>query len=240
MKVYLNEITGIADAISTLYFSKRSWNAEKDADIRRICNSVLLRDGSISGLAEREDLLQYNEMVGKLLKWGRQHITMLRYIDFSFTVEGLHRGGQDDWDAHAMRFSNRIIRSSTRLGSFGNEMSDWYKEKIIPTDEALQECGISIPASIVRNGQRYVKAVNGYIREDLADNQDVKRGLYMLSIPSSFVFKVSLTEFAHVYKLRGKYGHAHPEVIEASEQMADELCLSQPLFTRNLLMQIQN
>ena len=40
--------------------------------------------------------------------------------------------------SHARRFDNRIIRSSTRLAEFSDgEMSDYYKGKIIPTDEAL-------------------------------------------------------------------------------------------------------
>ena len=70
---------------------------------------------------------------------------MLRFIDISVTVEGLHRAGQDDWDSHAARFNNRIIRSSTRLASFGYEMSEWYQDKIIPTDAALDLLGIEAP-----------------------------------------------------------------------------------------------
>ena len=51
---------------------------------------------------------------------------MLDFVTISVTVEGIHRAGQDDWDAHAKRFDNRIIRSSTRLADFSEgEMSDY-------------------------------------------------------------------------------------------------------------------
>ena len=63
-------------------------------------------------------------------------------------TEGMHRGGQDDIDAHARRFDNRIIRSSTRLAEFSEgEMSDYYRGKIISTDEALNILNIDIPDS---------------------------------------------------------------------------------------------
>ena len=83
------------------------------------------------------------------------------------TVEGLHRAGQDDWDSHAARFNNRIIRSSTRLAQFGYEMSDWYGDKIMPTDLALEYLGIDAPEYVEKDGEKFVKTVNGYIREDL-------------------------------------------------------------------------
>ena len=72
-------------------------------------------------------------------------------------------------------------------------------------------------------GSSYVKAVNGYIREDMADNPDVKRGLYMLSIPSNFIFKIDLTEWGHVFKERNANGSANPEVKQCCESIADQI-----------------
>ena len=72
---------------------------------------------------------------------GRKHITVLRYIDISIMTEGLHRAGQDDIDAHARRFDNRIIRSSTRLAEFSDgEMSDY-----IPTDDEIANSLSKLP-----------------------------------------------------------------------------------------------
>ena len=73
-----------------------------------------------------------------LLRMGRRHITVLRFIDISIMTEGIHRGGQDDIDSHVKRFENKVIRSSTRLAEFNNEKSDYYEGKIMTTDEALK------------------------------------------------------------------------------------------------------
>ncbi len=240
MQTYLNEITGVADAVTSMYMSKRNWSRAFEENVREVCFRVLDRKGGISEDAAPEDLALYNGWVGKLVKWGKVHTTMLRFIDFSVTVEGLHRAGQDDWDAHAARFNNRIIRGSTRLASFGYELSDWYASKILPTDLALAELGLSVPETITAGGDIYKKAVNGYIREDVADDPDVKRGLYMLSIPSNFIFKVNLTEWAHVFKERNKDGGANPEVKLCCESIAEQIESSQPLFNRQLFLDIKN
>lgn len=240
MKVYVNEITGIADAIVSMFMSKRSWTREMETEIRGVCERVLDRRGSIRADAAPEDLEKYNAWTDSLVKWGWRHITMLRFIDISVTVEGLHRAGQDDWDSHAARFNNRIIRSSTRLASFDYEMSEWYQGKIIPTDTALDMLGIEAPEVIEHNGERYVKGINGYVREDMKDNPDVKRGLYMLSIPSNFIFKVNLTEWAHVYKERNAKGSANPEVKLCCEAIADQISSLQPKFDRELFEKIKN
>ena len=145
MNIYVNEINGIADAIVSMHMSKRSWTREKELEIRSVCEKVLTRAGRIAEDAEEEALTRYEAWMESLLKWGWRHITMLRFIDISVTVEGLHRAGQDDWDSHAARFNNRIIRSSTRLASFGYEMSDWYQDKIMPTDVALAFLGMEAP-----------------------------------------------------------------------------------------------
>ncbi len=240
MNIYVNEINGIADAIVSMHMSKRSWTREKELEIRSVCEKVLTRAGRIAEDAEEEALTRYEAWMESLLKWGWRHITMLRFIDISVTVEGLHRAGQDDWDSHAARFNNRIIRSSTRLASFGYEMSDWYQDKIMPTDVALAFLGMEAPKVLEKDGQTYVKTVNGYIREDMQDSADVKRGLYMLSIPSNFIFRVNLTEWAHVYKERNSGGTANPEVKLCCEGIADQIAQFQPRLDRELFLKIKN
>ena len=243
MKIYLNSVQGIPDAITSMFMSKRTWTRDKELEVRRVCNRVLDRTGrfQIGPFSKDPDVIQYNEWLEKLCKWGRQHITMLKFIDLSFTVEGLHRGGQDDWDSHAKRFDNRIIRSSTRLAKFSNEMSDYYKDKIVPTDEMAEFLGINLPDRVIdQDGQPYVKTVNGYVREDLKEDKDILRGLYMLSIPSNFIYKVNLAEFAHVVKERNANGHANPEVKQLCEESVKLLTEAQPMFTRGLMLAIKN
>lgn len=240
MNIYVNEITGIADAMATMFMSKRSWTREKELEIRGVCERVLSRQGKLLEDVNESDLSKYNAWMDSLLKWGWHHITMLRFIDISVTVEGLHRAGQDDWDSHAARFNNRIIRSSTRLAEFGYEMSNWYEDKIIPTDMALGYLGITAPDCIEKDGEKYIKTINGYIREDLQNNSDVKRGLYMLSIPSCFIFKINLTEWGHVFKERNSQGTANPEVKMCCEAIADQIAVFQPKFDRELFLKIKN
>lgn len=223
-----------------MYLSKRSWTPEIDEDIRSTCDRLLNRRGFLQPKANLEDSSKYNDWVDKTAKWGWKHITLLRFIDFSFAVQGLHRGGQDDWDAHAQRFNNRIIRNSTRLARFGNEKSNWYKDKIITTDEAAAFLEIMMPETIEVNNVTYVRTVNGYVREDFQNSNDTLRGLYMLSIPSDFIFKINLTEFGHVYKERNKNGSAHPEVKQCCEACADAIEAAYPQFNRELFERIKN
>lgn len=244
MNIYLNAITGIDDAIVSMFMSHRSWTRELELHIYEVCRKVLHQNGS---LREHTDELQdefeeFHDWLKKLIKWGWKHTTMLRFIDFTITVEGLHRAGQDDWDAHAKRFDNRIIRNSTRtkFSDFHYEMSAYYEGKVLPTDLAAKELNIILPETMTYNGNTYIKTVNGYILEEYKDNPDVKRGLYMLSIPSNFIFKVNLTEWAHVYKLRKSGGHANPEVCQCCEMIADQLEEFHKEFNRELFEKILN
>ena len=244
MKVYLNKITGIDDAIVSMYMSKRTWTRELEEKIRRAVYLCTNHKGALStvGISEHnQDLVTlFKTELEKVCKWGKRHMTMLRFVDISVTVEGMHRAGQDDVDSHAMRFNNRIIRSSTRLAKFGNEMSDYYSGKVIPTDVALAALGITAPETLEYEGQKYVKTVNGYVLEGMENNKDVLRGLYMLSIPSNFIFKCQLTEWAHVYKERNKNGTANPEVKEFCEAVCDQLEAMVPQFNRELFEAIPN
>ena len=246
MEVYLNRIDGWDDAILSMFYSKRSVTRELEEHIREVVYESTLHNPKygVIGTLVKSDYYkdEIEDWLNKLFKWAPIHITMGRFLDFSFTVYGLHRAGQDDWDSHARRFDNRIIRSSTRLADFANgEMSDYYKDKIIPTDQALDILEIKVPGEIEYNGITYVKTVNGYIQKGMENQKDVKRGLYMLSIPSNFIFKCNLTEFAHLYKERRQEGTANPEVKECCEKCVDLLeAASQGFINRDLLMKIKN
>ena len=226
MKVYLNEISGLWGAIDAAYFSKRSWTREKEEHIMK----VYARNFDFWGMRRRE-LTEFDpemkEMMDMLFRWSKSHITLAKFLDFTFTVEGLHRGAQDDFDSHAKRLDNRIVRSSTRLAKFGDEKSEWYQGKILSIDEVLKMMDIPRPAEIMVDGVNYVSTTNGYVREDLKDNKDVLRGLYTLSIPSNFIFKCNCTEFAHIVNERDQDSHAAPElrlmIEECKRQLRDEI-----------------
>jgi hypothetical protein len=244
MEVFLNRIDGVDDAIISMFLSKRTLTRDLELNIRHqtsLCSNQVY-DGvtPLGALSQPSD--EFAGWLSRLFRWGIHHYTMLRFIDLSFTVYGLHRAGQDDLDSHAMRMNNRIIRSSTRLADFSQgELSTYYQDKIVPTDVALAALGIETPEEITWNGETYVRAANGYIIKGMENNKDVKRGLYMLSIPSNFIFKIQLTEFAHVYKERCASGTANPEVKEAVESMADQLDAATLSYaSRVLLNQIRN
>ena len=239
MKVYLNSITGIDDAILSMYFSNGKWNEYIDNGVRNACLRVLSSKGYILPFAADAELKKYNEMLSKLLKIGKRHITLLRFIDLSITVDGLHRAGQDDWDSHAKRFENRIIRMSTRR-KMVPEMSDYYKDKVLTFGDAIEKLDIKLPNTIEAEDDMYIKTPVGYIKSEHLNSNDVHRGLFPLGMQSSFIFKCNLTEFAHVYKERRKEGNAHPEVKELCEEICDLLEDAQPMFTRELFMEIKN
>lgn len=244
MNIYLNAVTGIDDAIVSMYMSHRSWTRELELHIYDVCQKVLNHNGSLKEYDENlhDEFEEFHTWLTRLLKWGWKHTTMLRFIDFSITVEGLHRAGQDDWDAHTKRFDNRIIRNSTRTkhSNFQYELSSYYQGKVLPTDVAAQALNIALPDTMEYNGKTYVKTINGYILEEYKDNPDVRRGLYMLCIPSNFIFKVNLTEWAHVYKLRNSKGTANPEVCQCCEMIADQLEQFHKEFNRELFEKILN
>lgn len=241
MKVYLNSIDGIADAITTMYMSKRSWTREREEYIRDVVEKCTKRNGFIYNKQDKETYEEFIDMLNKLFKWGKRHFTMLRFIDFSVTVEGLHRGATDDFDSHAKRLENRIIRSSTRLATYETEeISEWYQEKIVPTDIMLTYLGVKTPDEIEYFGSVYVKGTNGYIKKGYENNNDVKRGLYMLSLPMNFIFKVNLTEFAHIMKERDKNSHANPELQMMIESIYEQINEQYKWITREFLYDIKN
>lgn len=241
MKVEIQNITGFEDAFKALFISKRTLTQELSDEINNVCESVLDRRGRIKPDAPKEDVIRFNEWLGKLLRWGKHHITLIRFLNISIMTWGMHRAGQDDIDSHAKRFENKIIRSSTRLANFNqNEMSDYYKDKIMNTDQVLKVLNITTPDRITIDKDTYVKTVNGYIKEEYVDNKDVKRGLYMLSIPSDFVSQINLCEWGHVFKERSKDGGANPEVKEWAEAVTAALTNFHDLITREYILSIKN
>ena len=236
MKVYLNEINGLWAAIDAMYFSKRTWTREKEEHLKELYAEHFDRWGR----KIKEPNAEMQDLLDKVFRWARTHITLNKFLDFSFTVEGLHRGAQDDFDSHAKRLDNRIIRSSTRLANYGAEKSEWYEGKIITMDEAMSAYGVAMPEEISVEGVKYVRMVNGYIREDLKNNRDVKRGLYMLSIPSDFIFKCNCTEFAHIVNERDAESHAHPELREMIEQAKALLAEQIPNLTTEWYRSVKN
>ena len=240
----------IRDAIRTMYLSKRTWTAELETEIKEVVDHCVDRYGKPIDLPENDPLkIKFDDMVNKLFKWGKHHITMLRFLDVSVVVEGLHRGGTDDLDAHAKRMDNRIIRSSTRLADYqSSEISDWYKGKVIPTDQALSLLSMNLPNEITYDGNTYVRAENGYIIKGKENDKDVKRGLYMLSLPMTFTFKVNITELAHIYIERGKskknggmaHGTAAPELQDMIEDLVAQITEWYPQIDREFLLEVEN
>lgn len=246
MKVTLTEMHSIKDAFRTMYMSKRSWTPEVEERFTKIVDHCTDRYGKPLSLPENDDLkIEFDKEVKKLLRWGKKHITMMRFLDISVIVEGLHRGATDDFDAHAKRLDNRIIRSSTRLADYkANEVSEWYEDKIVPLDTILDYLNTKLPSEIKYYGDTYVRATNGYIKKGLENNRDVKRGLYQLALPMTFTFKVNIAELAHIYIERGsKEGGAHgtaaPELQIMIEKLVDQIESWYPGINREFFLNVE-
>ena len=246
MNVNIIEFSGFNAAFASMFMSKRTWTPELQSEINDVVNNVIDNRGFINYDVNNYDYEKFNNWLDMLVKISTKHITLGRFISFSCIVEGLHRGAQDDFDSHAKRLENKIIRNSTRLATFdGDEKSEFYKDKILLLDEAvkiLSEQGINVnlPECINCDDVKYVKTTNGYINEKYINNKDVKRGLYPLCIPSNFVFECNLTEWAHIVKERGLTSHAHPELIKMVDDVNTELFNHYPQFTTDWFMSIKN
>ena len=245
MKTTVTSITGFYEAFVSMFISKRTWTPELDAEIKYVCNSILDNNGRICiGEENTINIANYKKFekwLNMLLRMGKKHITLLRFIDIVIMTEGLHRAGQDDVDAHARRFDNRIIRNSTRLATFDDgEMSDYYKDKVLTDGQAYKILGFALPNEIQNDGKLYVKSTNGYVLKKYENNKDVKRGLYMLGIPSNFISKINLCEWGHVFRERCDGGGANPEVKEWAEQVMKQITEFHKEITRDYVLSIQN
>ena len=241
MQFILTEVSGLAQAIMSLKMSKRNWSLEQQEKIQKDIYSITDMHGFFlpedildeNGKQTRKEILEYLD--NTLVKWGAGvgltpwkdagHETLLRFIDISFITEDLHRGAQDDLDAHARRFDNRIVRGSTRLGKFSsNERSDWYKDKIRSMEEMLDYNQILYPKAYTDDKNiTWIYTANGYVREDLSEDKDALRGNYPLSIPSTAIWKINLCELRHVYMRRNKLTRANPELQNGIEELADQI-----------------
>lgn len=232
--VTITGIYGVADAICALHQSKRNLTTEKRREIWQLVFANTTATGQQCISTSEEFLVN----IEKLEKYGVHygHTTLLRYINIGIHIEGLHRGGQDDLDAHAKRMDNRIVRASTRLATFdGSEKSDYYQGKILYTEEVLNGLGIELPALYTHtDGQDYVKTDWGYVVQAHQDDQDAKRGLYPLAIPSDCIFQIQYPELCHIVQFRDRYSHAHPELRQVIEQIKTQLTVAFPMLGKNL------
>lgn len=241
MKATLKSITGFYGAFISMFMSKRTWTPELDVEVESTCRKVVDETGRIRQDAKKEDIEKFNNWLRMLLNMGKKHITVIRFLDMTILTEGMHRAGQDDIDSHAKRFENRIIRNSTRLATYDKgEMSDYYRSKVLTDGEACEILKIGLPDAIEYEGNTYVKSTNGYILKEYENNKDVKRGLYMLSIPCNFIAKINLCEWGHVFKERCANGGANPEVKEWAEQITEQLAKFHEQITRDYVLSIEN
>lgn len=237
----VTSITGFYGAFVSMFMSKRTWTPELDKEIKEVCGFVLDNNGKLQEKQNSENLEKFNKWLSMLLRMGKKHITVLRYLDITIMTEGLHRAGQDDIDAHARRFDNRIIRNSTRLAVYEEgEMSNFYKDKVLTDGQVCKILGYELPNEIEYEGKTYVKSTNGYVLKEYENNKDVKRGLYMLGIPSNFISKINLCEWGHVFKERCADGSANPEVKEWAEQVMKQITEYHKEITRDYVLSIQN
>lgn len=187
---------------------------------------------------EFERLLQltFNNAMGEF-----KHHTLMKYIDVSFFTEGLHRGAQDDLDAHAIAFNNRITRFSTRLAEIDeNKLSEWYQGKVIPFYDALETldlAGVVLPEEIAIGDDIFKLTPFGYVAEKYAQvpaknglAKDVQRGGMLLGMASNAIWKTDLFNLRYVYKMRSKLTKANPELKEGMEQLADQIEKHIPVF----------
>lgn len=164
------------------------------------------------------------------------HHTLMKYIDVTFITEGLHRGAQDDLDAHAIAFNNRITRYSTRLAEITETpLSDFYKDKLIQFSET--PFYKDMPDAINDGSGTFEKTPWGYVHEKYATfpakngrDRDVQRGGMPIGMESNAIWKIDLASLRYVYHMRSKLSTANPELKIGIEQLADQLETSLPVF----------
>lgn len=259
MRFILYKVSGYEEAIMALRMSKGkyySWEKARNVQelVARITDSqgfivdprlyarqhysILLYKDALE--LYEQDVAEFKRLLGLTFDnaMGAQtHHTLMKYIDISFITEGLHRGAQDDLDAHAIAFNNRITRFSTRLAEIEDvELSEWYKDKVIPYGEIPKwEC--ELPDEIERYGDIYKRTPFGYVLEKFAQvpaknglAKDVQRGLMPLGLASNAIWKTDIFNLRYVYKMRSKLTKANPELKDGMEQLADQIEQHLPVF----------
>lgn len=246
MTVPYLKITGWGDAIRSMYMSNKNYSYDIERKIASAEYYDALEDTprSFHSIGRHDDhkersLEWFEKEKSKVIRIGSKHITLLRFVDISWVCEGLHRGAQDDFDSHAERFDNRIVRMSTRTTKDGKiaETSDWYKDQILTFDDL--ESLFNLPEEIDTKGKTFVKTPFGYIDKSAigtADERDVRRGLVPLSVSSTFIVKCQLTEFCHVFRERNRDGNAAPELKDMIETVASRINQKEPLLDREFFL----
>lgn len=257
MEISYLKISGWDGAIRSMYMTLGNYNDELERKLRwcsafedsmddiatvksldGVCNDAVLVPGSSITCGEQTDDIMkwYEDQKHKVIKFGAKHITLLRYLDITMTVKGLHRGAQDDFDAHAERFDNRIVRMSTRTKNNESiiELSDYYKGKILSFSDV--DSKLNLPDVIIHDDNVFVKTPLGYVNEQYRDDKDVRRGLIPLAISSTFTVKVQITEYCHVVRERNANGNAHPELKQLIEMSIPLIEEKVPEFNREFFM----
>ena len=89
MEVYLNRLDGWDDAIISMFLSKRTLTRELEMEIRKAVYESTSHNpeyGPIGALMGDCANNKVGNWIDKFIKWGQKHITMGRFLDFSFTI----------------------------------------------------------------------------------------------------------------------------------------------------------
>jgi hypothetical protein len=229
MRVKVVEISGYVPAFISLFMTNRNLTDQKLADITEIVDYSTDSRGFF--VPTSPYATEFLDLLNKTITYGikSEHHQILKFIDISIYMEGLHRGAQDDYDAHAARLN--IIRSTTRTkkGADHPEFSDYYKDKIVTFEEGFKMLfGEDMPLMIKDpQGINYKKTPWGYIKEGFENDADVRRGLTPLGMSSNNISKVAYGEhLQHIYDLRREEAtgkKANPELRHAMEMMRKDL-----------------
>jgi thymidylate synthase ThyX len=266
LKFVLYKVSGYEEAIMSLRMSKgKFFSIEKAKEIQELVSLVTNDQGFICDKSEYMiNILHYNSGTNPKISGDYEtdvnefkrlltltfdnsmhkfnHHTLMKYIDISFFTKGLHRGAQDDLDAHAIAFNNRITRFSTRLAEISEQkLSEWYQDKVIPFSDFKWVDGDrlldTMPSEIEIKGEMYDLTPFGYVHNKYSQvpaknglAKDVQRGLMTLGTPSDAIWKTDLFNLRYVYKMRSKLTKASPELKEGMEMLADQIEQNVPIF----------
>lgn len=237
MKITHFKMSGWDSAIRCMYMTKNTYNEDLE---KKLCEAekICLHSSAGRPISKDDDELirWYQGQKNTAIKMGAVHYNVLKHVDFTCTVVGLHRGGQDDLDAHAERFDTRIIRMSTRdkNNTELTEISDYYKGKILTFGDLCKK--FNLPEAVTFNDAIFIRTPLGYVREDCVDDKDVRRGHATLATASTFTFKCDIAEFCHVFRERCEDGNAHPELKELVEKIAKKINYLEPDLTRDFFL----
>lgn len=223
MKITYCKISGWDGAMRSFFMTNKKYDKQIEERLQKVEKYLILREyGIINDDVDCEDLIWYDKIKKNVIEVGKKHTTLLRFIDITFVVDGLHRGAQDDFDSHAKRLESRIVRMSTRVRNNEklNEVSGFYKGKIITFDDLTKQ--FDLPEEFVKDDKKFVRTPFGYVQDEYKDDRDVLRGNVPLAVSSMFTVKVNLTELCHIVRERAPGSAAAPELQEMIKMLVDE------------------